>query len=105
MITWAGVDKNDTTAFFAKLKLLTFPKVQPVDQAKKQQVDDLKLNTFKEAAELLSVSRSKLYKLVEDGDLVAVKLGQRGDMRIARRELERFLMPKAKSRPKRSVTN
>ena len=43
------------------------------------------LMTVSEAAEYLSISRSKLYQMMDDGELAYVKLGR--SRRIPRREL------------------
>ena len=45
--------------------------------------------TVPEAAEMIGVSESMLWKLLERGDLSRVKIGRRSVIRIA--ELERFL--------------
>lgn len=44
-----------------------------------------------EAAELLGISRSRCYDLIQRGDLPAVRIGERS-IRVNRRELERFLL-------------
>jgi excisionase family DNA binding protein len=44
-----------------------------------------------EAADLLSISRSRCYELIQRGELPAVRLGERS-IRVNRRELERFLL-------------
>jgi excisionase family DNA binding protein len=43
------------------------------------------------AADLLSISRSRCYELIQRGELPAVRLGERS-IRVNRRELERFLL-------------
>lgn len=42
-----------------------------------------------EAAELLSISRSKIYELVNAGEIPSIRLG--GAIRIPRRSLEEFI--------------
>jgi len=44
-----------------------------------------------EAADLLSIPRSRCYELIQRGELPAVRVGERS-IRINRRELERFLL-------------
>jgi excisionase family DNA binding protein len=44
-----------------------------------------------EAADLLSISCSRCYELIQRGELPAVRLGERS-IRVNRRELERFLL-------------
>ena len=48
-----------------------------------------------EAAEILGVSRSTIYSLIQEGRLPAVKLGRRG-VRVHRAELERRLEREAR---------
>ena len=44
-----------------------------------------------EAAELLGLPRTRTYELIQQGELPAVRIGQRS-IRVNRRELERFLL-------------
>jgi excisionase family DNA binding protein len=44
-----------------------------------------------EAADLLGIPRSRCYELIKQGELPAVRLGERS-IRVNRRELERFLL-------------
>lgn len=47
------------------------------------------LYTLEECGSLLSLSRSQLYRLVEQGDLESVKIGK--SRRVTRAQLERFV--------------
>ncbi len=47
--------------------------------------------TVREFRELTGASRGLAYRLVSSGRVVAVRLGQRGGLRIPRAELEKFL--------------
>lgn len=44
-----------------------------------------------EVAEELNIPRSRAYELIADGDLPAVRIGQKS-IRVNRQELERFLL-------------
>jgi excisionase family DNA binding protein len=44
-----------------------------------------------EAAELLGLPRTRAYELIQQGELPAVRIGERG-IRVNRAELERFLL-------------
>jgi excisionase family DNA binding protein len=44
-----------------------------------------------EAAQLLGLPRSRTYELIQQGELPAVRIGERS-IRVNRRELERFLL-------------
>ena len=44
-----------------------------------------------EAADLLGIPRSRCYELIQQGELPAVRIGERS-IRVNRRELERFLL-------------
>ena len=44
-----------------------------------------------EAAELLGLPRTRTYELIQQGELPAVRIGERS-IRVNRRELERFLL-------------
>ena len=44
-----------------------------------------------EAAEELGIPRSRAYELIANGELPAVRIGERS-IRVNRRELERFLL-------------
>lgn len=44
-----------------------------------------------EAAKLLSLPRTRTYELIQQGELPAVRIGERS-IRVNRRELERFLL-------------
>ncbi len=46
-----------------------------------------------EAAELLSLPRTRTYELIASGELPAVRIGERS-IRVNRKELERFLLEK-----------
>jgi excisionase family DNA binding protein len=53
---------------------------------------DDKLLTMKEVAERLSIGRTTAYKLVEDGDLKAKRIGTgRGTLRVRPVDLERYI--------------
>ena len=47
--------------------------------------------TVPEAAELLSIPRTRCYELIQRGELPAVRIGERS-IRVNRKELERFLL-------------
>jgi len=47
--------------------------------------------TLEQVAEELNVSRSQVYALVRDRSVVAVKIGGRGQWRVERAELERYI--------------
>lgn len=47
--------------------------------------------TLDQAAEELATSHSQMYALVRRGDLTALKLGGRGQWRIEREALERYI--------------
>jgi len=47
--------------------------------------------TLGQVAEELNVSRSQVYALVRDRSVVAVKIGGRGQWRVERAELERYI--------------
>ena len=47
--------------------------------------------TVPEAAEELKIPRTRCYELIAQGELPAVRIGQRS-IRVNRQELERFLM-------------
>ncbi len=47
--------------------------------------------TLEQVAEDLNVSRSQVYALVRDRSVVAVKIGGRGQWRVERAELERYI--------------
>lgn len=44
-----------------------------------------------EAADLLGLPRTRTYELIQRGELLAVRIGERS-IRVNRRELERFLL-------------
>jgi excisionase family DNA binding protein len=44
-----------------------------------------------DVAEILNISSSQTYALVRSGDLVAMKVGGRGQWRVERTELEEFI--------------
>jgi excisionase family DNA binding protein len=44
-----------------------------------------------EAADLLGLPRTRTYELIQQGELPAVRIGERS-IRVNRRELERFLL-------------
>ena len=44
-----------------------------------------------EAADLLGIPRSRCYELIQQGELPAVRIGERS-IRVNRAELERFLL-------------
>lgn len=46
--------------------------------------------TVKEAMEILNLSKSTIYRLVENGTIKAVKIG--GSIRIPQAELRRFIL-------------
>jgi excisionase family DNA binding protein len=46
-----------------------------------------------EAAELLGLPRTRTYELIQQGELPAVRIGERS-IRVNRAELERFLLEK-----------
>jgi excisionase family DNA binding protein len=47
--------------------------------------------TVPEAAEELRIPRTRCYELIQQGELPAVRIGERS-IRVNRRELERFLL-------------
>lgn len=49
----------------------------------------LRLMTVKEAASRLAVSRSTVYRILEDGSLPSVRV--RSDVRVAERDLQAFI--------------
>jgi excisionase family DNA binding protein len=44
-----------------------------------------------DVAEILNISSSQTYALVRSGDLPAIKIGGRGQWRVERAELERYI--------------
>ena len=44
-----------------------------------------------DVAEILNISAAQVYALVRRGDLVAVKIGGRGQWRVERKELEAYI--------------
>jgi excisionase family DNA binding protein len=44
-----------------------------------------------DVAEILNISSSQTYALVRNGELVAMKVGGRGQWRVERKELEAFI--------------
>lgn len=44
-----------------------------------------------DVAEILNISASQTYALVRSGDLPAIKIGGRGQWRVERAELERYI--------------
>ena len=46
--------------------------------------------TIQDFRRLTGISRALAYRLVSSGSVVAVRLGQRGGLRIPRAELEKF---------------
>lgn len=50
--------------------------------------------TVKEVAELLKLHRITVYRLIQKGDLGAIRLGKRQGIRIEQAELEKFLQSK-----------
>lgn len=52
---------------------------------------DMKLLTVQEVAEVMKVSDKTVRRLIKRGDLVAYKLGERGQLRVSERELERYV--------------
>ena len=49
-----------------------------------------------DVAEILNISSSQTYALVRSGDLPAIKIGGRGQWRVEREELERYIQRKYK---------
>lgn len=47
--------------------------------------------TRDDVAEILNISTAQVYALVRRGDLPAIKIGQRGQWRVERSELEQFI--------------
>jgi excisionase family DNA binding protein len=47
--------------------------------------------TLADVAETLNISSAQVYALVRGGDLPAVKIGGRGQWRVERSELERYI--------------
>jgi excisionase family DNA binding protein len=54
-----------------------------------------KLLTIRETATLLRQSERSIRRKIHSGELLAVRLGEHGPLRIDERELERFLEPPA----------
>ncbi len=54
-------------------------------------VNPVRFLTLVQVAEELNVSRSQVYALVRDRSVVAVKIGGRGQWRVERAELERYI--------------
>lgn len=52
---------------------------------------DMKLLTVQEVAEVMKVSEKTVRRLIKRGDLVAYKLGERGQLRVNEHELERYV--------------
>ena len=50
--------------------------------------------TLADVAEVLNTSSAQVYALVRRGDLVAIKIGGRGQWRVEVDELERFIQQK-----------
>lgn len=55
-----------------------------------------------EAAAELSIGRSRLYELIQAGDIHAVKIGSRG-VRIPSAELDRFVADRLEAAPSRAA--
>jgi excisionase family DNA binding protein len=49
-----------------------------------------------DVAEVLNISANQVYALVRRGDIPAVKIGGRGQWRVEREELERYIQRKYK---------
>ena len=49
------------------------------------------LLTISEVAETLKVSHSTIRRLISRGELVAYKVGNRGQLRVKKRDLERYV--------------
>jgi excisionase family DNA binding protein len=54
-------------------------------------VDQPRFFTLEQVAEELSTSAAQVYALVRRGDLVAIRLGGRGQWRVERTKLEEFI--------------
>lgn len=54
-----------------------------------QQSNNVQLRTFTDAGEQLGIGQTRLYKLVQAGEIKAVKIGVRGK-RIHQTEIDRF---------------
>jgi excisionase family DNA binding protein len=52
---------------------------------------DERFLTLADVAEILNISASQAYALVRNGDLVGVKIGGRGQWRVERDQLERYI--------------
>lgn len=52
---------------------------------------DERFLTLADVAEILNISASQTYALVRSGDLAGVKIGGRGQWRVERSELERYI--------------
>lgn len=47
--------------------------------------------TLADVAEVLNISASQTYALVRSGELVAIKIGGRGQWRVEREQLEQYI--------------
>lgn len=54
-------------------------------------MDQLRFFTLEQVAEELSTSVAQIYALVRRGELVAIRLGGRGQWRVERAKLEEFI--------------
>jgi excisionase family DNA binding protein len=66
-----------------RLKLLTSAPVVTVDQDELQTAD--------QAAKKLKLSRPRVYELLSNGDIPSVKIGQRPQIRVSRRDLNQYV--------------
>lgn len=51
----------------------------------------MNLLTLREVATVMKVSESTVRRLIQSGSLTAYKIGQRGQLRIKEKDLERYL--------------
>jgi excisionase family DNA binding protein len=53
------------------------------------------------AAQMLSLSRSKIFQMVDSGELPSAQLGGRGKILIRRTDIEALLRPRSKAKASR----